>query len=314
MERRPTFPVVGTYVLSLLVTVALLVVWVVYVASSVARIREMAGRVGFSNPNTHWFLLGVGCVLFFALIVGLTYQLAQTLAARRYSRKQEEFVSNITHEMKSPLAAIRLHAQTLQEESLSRVEQQRSVAFVLQQTERMARLVDDVLESSRLVARKQLHDLQRMPLADFFTEYFADAAERLRAHGVELRWQVRTSSSVLAAPEALARVMDNLLDNAARFSSPGAEVRALVREAEEAVEIEVEDDGIGIPRKELPKIFDRFYQAGSGRDPRRRGTGLGLWIVAGLVREMRGEVHAVSVESRPGTRFVITLPRLEAEG
>ena len=89
------------YVLSLAATIAFLVVWVVYLVGS--------------GPGVHWTLLTVGCVLLFFVIVALTYQLAQALAARRYALKQEEFLSNITHEMKSPLAAIKLHAQTLQQ-------------------------------------------------------------------------------------------------------------------------------------------------------------------------------------------------------
>jgi signal transduction histidine kinase len=95
----------------------------------------------------------------------LTWQLAQALAASRYSLKQEEFVSNITHELKTPLAAIKLHAQTLREGGLQAAQQARSLDLVLQQADRMARLVDDVLESSRQLARKRPLDLQPLDVA-----------------------------------------------------------------------------------------------------------------------------------------------------
>src|SRR5207253_2673083 len=162
--------------------------------------------------------------LFFLLIAGLTWQLAQALATRRYLLKQEEFLSNVTHELKSPLAAIKLHAQTLSAGELPPEQRRRSLELVLQQADRMAKL--------------------------------------------------------------------------------GGEVRCRVRDDGARVHIAVEDDGVGIPRKELTRIFDRFYQAGNERDGRRSGTGLGLSIVAGLVHEMRGRVEAFSPEGRPGATFV----------
>ena len=311
MRRKRRSPIVAAYVLSLLVTIAMLVVWVVYIVRSVARVHEMAGRVGVPSENSHWIVLAVGCGLLSLLIGGLTWQLAQALATRRYSLKQEEFVSNVTHELKTPLAAIKLHAQTLREGGLQPAQQARSLDLVLQQADRMAKLVDDVLESSRQLARKRPLALQPLDVAEFFTGYFAEASPRVEAQGVHLAWQLDSHARVLAAAEALDRVMNNLLDNAARFSHKGGEVRCRVADEDGHVRIVVEDDGIGIPRQELPLVFDRFYQAGNVREGRRRGTGLGLSIVAGLVQEMRGRVAATSNEGRQGSTFVVELPALE---
>jgi signal transduction histidine kinase len=311
MRRKRRSPIVAAYVSSLFVTIALLVGWVVYIVRSVARIHAMVGRVGVTSESSHWIVLTVGCALFFLLIAGLTWQLAQALAARRYSLKQEEFVSNVTHELKTPLAAIKLHAQTLLEGGLQPAQQARSLDLVLQQADRMAHLVDDVLESSRQLARKRPLELQPLDVAEFFAGYFAEASPRVEAQGVHLAWQLDSRARVLAAADALDRVMNNLLDNAARFSHKGGEVRCRVADDDGQVRIVVEDDGVGIPRHELPHVFDRFYQAGNVRDGRRRGTGLGLAIVAGLVQEMRGRVRARSHEGQPGATFVVELPVLE---
>jgi two-component system, OmpR family, phosphate regulon sensor histidine kinase PhoR len=310
VRRKRRSPIVAAYVLSLLVTIALLVVWVVYVVRSVSRLDAVAGRVGVAGEQGPWIILTVGCALFFLLIAGLTWQLAQALAARRYSLKQEEFVSNVTHELKTPLAAIKLHAQTLREGGLQPAQQVRSLELVLQQADRMTHLVDDVLESSRLLARRRPLALEPLDVGEFFAGYFAEAAPRVEAQGVQLAWRLDSGARVLASPDALDRVMNNLLDNAARFSQRGGEVRCRVADADGQVRIEVEDDGVGIPRKELPHVFDRFYQAGNERDGRRRGTGLGLAIVAGLVQEMRGKVEAESHEGRRGATFTVELPAL----
>jgi two-component system phosphate regulon sensor histidine kinase PhoR len=313
MSRKRRLPIVAAYVLSLLVTISLLVVWVVYVVQSVARVRALAGRVGVGGEGSHWWVLGLGCTLLGLLIAGLTWQLAQALAARSYSVKQDEFLSNVTHELKSPLAAIKLHAQTLQQGDLPAEQQQRSLELVLQQADRMSRLVDDVLESSRLVARKQPLALQPIAIEHFCAEYFPAAEARLESQ-VTLKWRVDCTSVVYGTYDALERVLDNLLDNAARFSRRGGEVRCGIADDAGKVRIEVEDDGVGIPHRDLEKIFDRFYQVGNERDPRRRGTGLGLSIVAGLVHEMRGTVEAFSHDGRPGARFVVELPAAEPAG
>jgi two-component system phosphate regulon sensor histidine kinase PhoR len=244
------------------------------------------------------------------LIVGLTFQLAHALGERRYARRQDEFVANVTHEMKSPLAAIKLHAQTL--EQIAPDDEQRSVQFILQQVGRMETLVDNVLESSRLIAKKKKRAaLVPMPLAPFFSIYFEEVRRTIEGRGLAFDAQVDTQATVLASDEGLRRVMTNLVENAVRFSHKGGEIRCRVEDTGDAVRIEVEDDGVGIPPKELPKIFDRFYQIGKEITGRRGGTGLGLAIVAGLVKEMNGDVKAMAFDDKPGTRFVVTLPVAE---
>jgi signal transduction histidine kinase len=296
-----------TYVLSLVVTLALLVWWIVYVVQSGTRINELASRLGTSSGSPHWLVLIIGSILFGLLIVGLTYQLAQALGERNYSRRQEEFVSNITHEMKSPLAAIKLHAQTLQQADVPRQDHARSIDFVLQQVGRMENLVDNVLESSRLASRKRL-PLEPVALASFFEAYFAEVRGPVERRGIRLTTSVATRAVVMGRPDALHRVMTNLIDNAVRFSDRGGEVRCRVTDERSLVRIEVEDDGIGIPEHELRNVFKRFYQIGREISGRRGGTGLGLSIVSGLVREMKGRVQAYSHDGKPGARFVVTLP------
>lgn len=307
LHSRRSTRIIVSYVLSLLVTITLLVMWVIYVVSSASTISSLAQRAGGGSATPHWGMLWAGVSLLVLISGGLTYQLALAIGARNYSRKQEEFVSNITHEMKSPLAAIKLHAQTLQQD-VSAADRARSVAFILQQADRMGTLVDNVLESSRLIARKRLLHLEPVELRPFFEGYFNEVRAQVESRGVRLLSDVRTTAVVMATPEALRRIMTNLVENAARFSARGGEVRCRVADDRDVVHIEVEDDGIGIPGKELSKVFDRFYQIGREISGRRRGTGLGLSIVLGLVKELRGSVRAFSHEGRPGTRFLVTLP------
>jgi len=309
MRMRRSTQLVTMYVLSLGATIGMLVVWVVYLVRSGSAAAEGAAA-GAHPAGIDWLWLTVGCVLFFFLIVALTYQLAQAFAARRYALKQEEFLSNVTHELKSPLAAIKLHAQTLrQPEELPAETRRRFAATIEQQADRMGALVDSVLESSRLLARRRRPpELHPIDLSEFAARYLETAAPQAESRGVRLAARIDAGARVLGNEEALRRVLDNLIDNAVRHSPAGSEVACRVTTRRESVRIEVEDQGTGIPKRDLPRIFDRFYQGGRPGGPHRRGSGLGLSIVAGLVREMRGSVSAHSQEGRPGTLMVVDLP------
>ena len=304
MARARTFVV--PYVLSLVVVIAVLVMWIIYAVSSGSRLAELAQRVGASGPTWPWVILGIGCGLLGLLIVFITHQLARSLAEYRYARKQEEFVSSFTHEMKSPLAAIRLHAQTL-EQDLTAAERSESVEYILRESERLGRLVDNVLESSRLVARKQPLHLEEMDLAEFLVAYFEDARPRVRSHGVELEIELATTATIEATEEALQRVLTNLIDNALRYSAKGGRIHCRADDHGGWVSIRVEDEGQGIPKSELSRIFERFYQIGKDRGG-SPGTGLGLFIVSQLVEQMNGSVRASSHDDRPGAIFVVELP------
>lgn len=308
MPRARRTQIVASYILSLVVVVALLVLWVIYVLQSRARIDELAGRVGVTVGQAHWLVLAIGCGLALVLLVELTSQLANSFAERRYTQKQEEFIATVTHELRTPLAAIKLHAQTLERDDITTEELQRSLGFILQEAGRMETLVDDVLESSRLVARKRRLELFPVDLAAFFRRYVAETAPRVEARGSRLEARIQTRATVLATEDALQRLMDNLVENAVRYSEPGADIRCRVHDENARAVIEVEDEGVGIPKSELVKIFDRFYQVARQGDERRKGTGLGLFIVSGLVRELKGQVQAYSHEGRPGTCFRIELP------
>ncbi|HEY8550919.1 MAG TPA: HAMP domain-containing sensor histidine kinase [Vicinamibacterales bacterium] len=307
-RRRHFVRIIAVYVASLVVSIAMLVSWIVYVVQSASTINDMAQRVGGTGQTYHWIVLASGCTLMGLLIVGLTFQLAHAIGERNYSRRQEEFVSNITHEMKSPLTAIKLHAQTLEGGEVTTQDVQRSVGFILQQVSRMETLVDNVLESGRLMSRRKRTVLEPLELRPFFESYFDEIRTSVEGRGFALTVKVETRAVVMATAEALRRVMTNLVENAVRFSHKGGEIRCRVRDQSDRVMIEVEDDGVGIPRSELTKVFDRFYQIGRELSERRGGTGLGLSIVAGLVKEMNGRVWAQPLEGRSGTRFVVMLP------
>jgi len=311
--KASTFLVYLIYLLALAMTTALLVFWVLVVQRFKPEINQLISRFVVEWNHFHWFIQSTGAVLFFLVIVALTFLLAVTLSEKRYSRKREEFLSTATHELKSPVAAIKLHAQTLQQDDLEDDERQQSLEFIVKEAEHVAHLVDDLLEASRILATNAATELQPIHLADFFREYQKSVGGRFDLSRVQLNFEIRTRAVVMATSEALQRVMDNLIANALRFTDAGGEIICRVIDSHQTAQIVVADDGVGIPKSELKRIFKRFYQLRHGRGGRTlRGTaGLGLAIVRTLVQEMRGKIRAISGDDEPGARFEIRLPHAD---
>ena len=316
INRRstPSVLIVSIYLSALAMTTALLVFWVLVVQRFETEINQLISRLGVGEwSNFHLFIQSTGVGLFFLVIVALTYLLAVTLSERRYTRKQVDFLSNVTHELKSPVAAIKLHAQTMQQGDLTDDERATFNGFIVQEADRISNLVDNLLTGSRLTVGRADH-LEPIHLETFFEDYQSAVRRRFDVSQVELSFAVHTRSVVMASQDSLQRVMDNLVDNALRFTRAGGAVRCEVRDTPGAAEIIVADTGIGIPRRELGRIFDRFYRLGRDLAGRRKGTGLGLAIVRGLVEEMRGTIRAVSGHGEPGARFEIQLPKAKEFG
>ncbi len=298
------------YLLAIAMTTALLSFWVMVVQRYNLEINQLISKLGVEWNHFHWFVASTGAVLFFLVIVALTYLLAMTLSERRYSVQREELLSNITHDLKSPVAAIKLQAKTLEQGGISEDDQKSFVGYIVQEAERVGGLVDNLLASSRLASGAP-YELQPIHLGEFFRDYQKSVRGRFDLRKVDLHFEITTRAVVMATSETLQRVMDNLIDNGLRFTSPGAggEILCRVTDSLESAQIVVSDNGIGIPKRELSRVFDRFYRLGKST----RGTGLGLSIVRGLVEDMRGRIRAVSGGEQPGTRFEIQLPQASPE-
>jgi signal transduction histidine kinase len=182
--------------------------------------------------------------------------------------------------------------------------------LIVGETRRINTLVDNLLESGRLSMGAAGAGLQPIDLRKFFHEYQEAVRNRFDLRQIDLRFEIQTRSVVMATSDTLQRIMDNLIDNALRFTEADGQIVCQVRDRQSDAEIVVADTGVGIPKTELTRIFERFHRLQREVDQRRKGTGLGLAIVRGLVEEMRGRIRAFSGDGEPGTRFEIHLPQM----
>jgi signal transduction histidine kinase len=225
---------------------------------------------------------------------------------RRLEQVRKDFVANASHELKTPLTALRGYAETLLEEDPGAEIRRTFLTSILNNTVRLQNLVDDLLDLSRLDSGGWVADTRQLEVGRIAREAFDPFRDEAEAGNRS--FEVEGSAQAVADPAGLIQVFRNLYENALRHTDPGGSVQVVIREEPETVHVAVSDDGEGIPQKSLPRIFERFYRADSSRDRDQGGTGLGLAIVRHLVQSMGGTVWAES-ELSGGTTVNFTLPR-----
>lgn len=307
MKQKSLAPVITFYTIAIVASIALLVLWIVYVVNSYQTIANLAARVGIEGEKYHWVFLTVGVTLLVLLLVFLSLQLAQSISRILAIRKQDEFVANMTHELKSPIAAIKLHAQTLKNSGLSESEKAQFVNLIDEQSDRMTKLIDQGLEINRLRTQNQKLAFEIISVEDTLKNLLAEFEARLTTEGFTFIKDLEKDLRISGNPLALQRIVDNLITNSRHASHPKSKIGIQAKKETDHVVITIWDEGIGIPKHELRKIFKRFYQIGVEIRSGRKGTGLGLAIVKGLVEEMQGTI-AVESKSGVGSRFIVRFP------
>jgi two-component system phosphate regulon sensor histidine kinase PhoR len=229
---------------------------------------------------------------------------------RRVEAIRRDFVANASHELKTPLTSIRGYAERLGDAKLPE-DAVRAVDAILGNARRLSALVEDLLELSRIESGSIPLRPEVVNAADLVRRSLADLEPRLRDAELSCVLEAVPDACVWADRHALEQVLGNLLDNAIKYTPEGGRlvVRVLPGGARR-LRIEVEDSGIGIPRKDLPRIFERFYRVDPGRSRALGGTGLGLAIVKHLVQAMGGQL-GVESQVALGSRFWVELPRPE---
>jgi PAS domain S-box-containing protein len=222
---------------------------------------------------------------------------------------KSDFVSTVSVELRTPLTSIYGFAQTLLREDVAfgEVERRTFLEFIARESERLTAIVDALLNVARLDTGDLTVSLMPTDVASVVGEVVTNASPTTNGHRFVADVDVE-GVAVQADPDKLRQVLDQLVSNAVKYSPEGGTVTVSARRVDDAVELAVADEGIGIPQSERERIFSKFYKAGGGQ-----GTGLGLFIAQGLVREMGGRMWVDSEEGR-GSRFAFALPMAARDG
>jgi two-component system phosphate regulon sensor histidine kinase PhoR len=235
---------------------------------------------------------------------GAVVALFDLTSVRRLETVRRDFVANVSHELKTPLTAIRGFAETLSSELSSDAHHAQFAETIRANAERMQQLIDDLLDLSRIESGGWVPTPQDVDVAAAANEAMKPYRDEAQSKGTQLSLDLDTRAAhVRADPIAVRQILANLVENAVRYTSQGGTVTVFSRSENGGVAIGVRDTGSGIPAEHLPRIFERFYRVDAARSRAAGGTGLGLAIVKHLVEAHGGQVHA---ESRVGRGTTVT--------
>jgi len=262
------------------------------------------------SPGKHETTIGRHTVLVSARPEprGALVVLRDLTRTRQLEGVRRDFVANVSHELKTPLTSVRGFGEAIADDDKVPAGSKVFADRIVANARRMQTLVDDLLDLSRIESGAWSPEPVPLDLAAVTRDVWSSFDDRPAEAGVALELAVPAGLEVQADPDALRQVLRNLLDNALRYSPPGASVKVSAVEEENRLRIVVQDEGPGIPSAHLERVFERFYRIDAARSREAGGTGLGLSIVKHMVAAHGG---AVGIESEvgQGTRVWLTFPR-----
>lgn len=262
-------------------------------------------------------LLVAGLILFPLIITGVVLNTIFLVREIRRNEQHENFINAVTHELKTPIASVKLHLQTLQQRQVDESKRQEFYQVMVDDCDRLLGTVEQVLRAGRLRSSHGRGSHRPVDLARVMDECLALAQTRYRLTPGELTYRTNFASErpprVMGDEEDLKAVVLNLVDNAIKYSGDKVDVAVELAQTDaRAATIRVSDRGIGIPVSELRQIFKRFYRIPGVMTSRIKGAGLGLFIVRAVVARHGGTVFAESEGPGLGTTFTVQLPLASA--
>jgi signal transduction histidine kinase len=254
-------------------------------------------------------MLVLGALFFLIVITGLVLNTVFLIREIRRNEQHDAFINAVTHELKTPLASMRLYLQTLQSRDLAPERRREFYGILLDDTERLNLLIEQVLRAARSSSTKSLYRT-RLDLRGIVGECVEAARRRhsLSDGALSYREAVSDEPMVLGDSEELKAAITNLIENAVKYSGQQIKVFVELAQSGRYLSVRVHDAGVGIPPNELKRIFKRFYRVPNQMAQRVKGTGLGLFIVRSVAQRHGGRAFAESAGTGLGSTFTLELP------
>lgn len=244
-------------------------------------------------------------------ISGLVAVLHDTTEQEKEERERRLFVSNVSHELRTPLTSVKSYLEALDEGALYDPVAPDFIKVSLDETNRMMRMVTDLLHLSRIDNATTQLDVELINFTAFIT-FILNRFDKMRSQDEEKKYELVRDYPINSVwieidTDKMTQVIDNILNNAIKYSPDGGKITVSMKTTEDQMILSIKDQGLGIPKQDLPKIFDRFYRVDRARSRAQGGTGLGLAIAKEIIKQHNGFIWAKS-EYGKGSTFTIVLP------
>jgi signal transduction histidine kinase len=292
--------------------ILLMVVWIRWYVQKHSQLRALAERfrTQVEVEGFGWLPLLEGGILLALILAGATLIFIFWNKQHRLNQMQRAFVSNVTHELKSPVASIQLALETLALRDLSDDRRREFISMMLDDTERLSILIDRILGAARIEKKRGRYRLETVSMRHFVEDTLAEDRHLYEKDGHVIVLEHGRDARVAIDRSAMRVVLANLLENAASYSPRDSKILLRLHRDLRSCRLDVIDSGEGIQGKDLKNVFKMFWRGSGEQSSRVRGTGLGLYIVRNIVKDHRGKIWASSPGMGRGSIFSVRLPRV----
>lgn len=298
------------FVIAQLVWLLLLGIWIYWYVSNYIVFEKVGEEVSpqliYDVQNALPFILGL------ILLIGLSFTTSLIFrhlnVQLRITELYDNFIGNVTHELKSPLSSIQLYLETLKQRDVPQEKRKEFIDMMMKDADRLQSLINSILEISAQEKKKLLQDYRVHKAEIILKELIDESCEKFRVEKENYRIISDAACEIVASKDALKVVFDNLVDNAVKYSTLQAKIVVSLICNSKKVTIIFSDLGIGVAAKEQKKIFNKFYRIYNKEIPNVKGTGLGLYRVKEIIKAHDGKITVLSEGEGKGTTFKLELP------
>jgi two-component system phosphate regulon sensor histidine kinase PhoR len=298
------------FVLAQLVWLAVLLLWIYWYVKNNIIFKQVGEKISpqlvYDAPSVFPFVGGI------VLLVGLSFSLVLIFRHLnlqiRLTALYDNFIANVTHELKSPLSSLQLYLETLNSRDVPEEKKREFYLLMMRDAERLKNLINSILEIAAMDKKKFHRDFEVYKADETIKKIVLESAAQFQINRDSIKFSGDAGCDILLDRGSIKTVFDNLVDNSIKYSLLPLEIKINFKRNTKKVEIEFVDNGIGIPHDEIKKIFQKFHRIYEKDIPNVKGTGLGLYVVREIVKNHNGKIIAYSEGKGKGTKFKIELP------
>ena len=309
-KSRSLFFLITAFVLAQFAWMGLLGLWIYWYVSNYLIFEKVGDRLSpqivIDSPNVFIFVGGI--ILIVCIAVAMFFIFRNLTVQLQLTRLYDNFIANVTHELKSPLSSIQLYLETLSEKNIAYEKQKEFFSMMIKDASRLNKLINTILEISKLEQKKISHDYRLFNAESVFKELIMNSAGHFKLPEASVKIEGGAAGDCLIDKNAMQIVFDNLTDNAVKYSNGIVDITVKFSLERDKIMIEFRDKGIGVPANEQKKIFNKFHRIQNNSVPNVKGTGLGLYWVKSIIKQHKGKIFISWSESNKGTCFRIVLP------
>jgi signal transduction histidine kinase len=290
--------------------IVLMAIWINWYLENNLAIKEFAQEIrpDLFTAEIQWLILFEGCFLMLLILAGVYVIFVYWNKQNRLNQMQSNFVASVSHELKSPLASIQLYLETLKYQDISKEEEKDFVETMLSDTQRLSELIDNILQSSKADPKSMALQFQPVNLGAFLGEVIKGHKRQLEEKKCLVDLKLEDSPIMNLDQKALRMVFNNLISNAIRYSPVASSLNIHLYKSAKYWKVDFKDQGFGFEKKDIKKVFRKFYRVQNEDTQNIEGAGLGLFISSEIVKNHKGRLKVSSPGRGRGSIFSVLLP------